>query len=146
MPTKSAKPRGGHNYITIAILMSLAILLLMLACVLWIARQPSPNAAAADIYQNGRLLQSIPLAAGEAPFSFTVTGPGGCFNEITVSDGGIGISSASCPDKLCVRQGYIQSSLLPIVCLPNGLVIQVREAGKEESLHGDLITPDIVTY
>lgn len=145
MPTKSAKPRGGHNYITIAILMSLAILLLMLACILWIARQPSNNAAA-DIYQNGRLLQSIPLAAGEAPFSFTVTGPGGCFNEIAVSDGSIGISSASCPDKLCVRQGYTKSSLLPIVCLPNGLVIQVREADQAEGLREYLITPDIITY
>lgn len=163
MPQKSIHSQNGQKYITVAIFMSLSILLLTLACILWIARPASPNTAVADIYQNGLLLRSIPLEDGKEPFSFTVTGANGSFNEITVRDGRIGISSASCPDKLCMRQGYIPDkdtqypfidkdmqypfiSLLPIVCLPNGLVIQVRDAGKGVNPQGNSVTPDIVTY
>lgn len=140
------KVQGGQKYITVAILMSLAIFLLALICILWIFRPVSSNEAIADIYQNGILLKSIPLNTAKESFSFTVTGENGCFNEITVKDGSIGISAANCPDRLCMHQGYIRSSLLPITCLPNRLVIQVRGTDGGEAFDGDLITPDIVTY
>ncbi|MCM1327117.1 MAG: NusG domain II-containing protein [Bacteroidales bacterium] len=135
---KFGKLQGERKYITVAILMSLAILLLAFVCILWIFRPVFPKETVADIYQNGHLLQSIPLNAAKEPFSFTVTGENTCFNEITVKDGGICISNASCPDKLCMHQGYIRSSLLPITCLPNKLVIQIREIGDN--------TPDMITY
>lgn len=126
--------------------MSISVLLLALICILWIFRPISSKETIADIYQNGSLIKSIPLNTAEAPFSFTVTGENDCFNEITVKDGGVCISNASCPDKLCMHQGYIRSSLLPITCLPNRLVIQVREIGGSDALGRDSITPDIVTY
>ena len=40
--------------------------------------------------------------------------------------GAICISEASCPDKICVGQGYISNSLVPITCLPHKLVIELR--------------------
>lgn len=81
----------------------------------------------ADIYQDGVLLQSIPLSEVTSPYRFTVTGEGGCTNEIEVRDGAIAVISADCPDKLCVHQGFISNTRLPIVCLPNRLVIRLRE-------------------
>lgn len=132
------RQKDAHkNYITSAIFISLAVFLLALICLIWIAFHSSINPSdtesrTADIYQNGILLESIPLTAGQESYSFTVTGENGCFNEITIRDGCVGISSASCPDKLCVHQGYINSSLLPIVCLPNKLVIQVRESESDD--------------
>lgn len=139
------------NYITSAIFMSLAILLLTLICLIWIARHSSVNSAntenrTADIYQNGILLKSVPLTAGQEPYSFTITGENGCFNKITVGDGCIGISSASCPDKLCVHQGYINTSLLPITCLPNKLVIQVRENDSDSFIEENSSGLDIMAY
>ncbi len=85
----------------------------------------------ADIYQDGELLISIPLDGSAAPRRFTVTGTDGCVNEIEVRSDSIGIISADCPDKLCVHQGFINSTGLPIVCLPNKLVIQLRETAPE---------------
>ena len=82
----------------------------------------------ADIYQDGELLMSIPLDGSVSPHRFTVTGTNGCVNEIEVRSDCIGIISADCPDKLCVHQGFIDHTGLPIVCLPNKLVIQLREA------------------
>ena len=90
----------------------------------------------ADIYQSGELLTSIDLSAVSQPYVFTVTGENGCTNEIEV------IISADCPDKLCVHQGFISDSRLPITCLPNRLVIQLRPTAGQESS----ITVDINTY
>lgn len=81
----------------------------------------------ADIYQEGNLLTSISLNDVTAPYSFTVTGENGCINEIEVRSDSIGIIFADCPDKLCIHQGFVCNSKLPIVCLPNRLVIQLRE-------------------
>lgn len=81
----------------------------------------------ADIYQDGNLLMSISLDDVNSPYSFTVTGENGCVNEIEVRAGSIGIISADCPDKLCVHQGFADTGKLPIVCLPNKLIIWLRE-------------------
>lgn len=96
----------------------------------------------ADIYQSGELLTSIDLSAVSQPYVFTVTGENGCTNEIEVRPDKIGIISADCPDKLCVHQGFISDSRLPITCLPNRLVIQLRPTAGQESS----ITVDINTY
>ena len=82
----------------------------------------------ADIYQNGSLIMSIPLDGSLPDQTFIIEGPGGCVNEIQIRSGSIGILSADCPDKLCVRQGFIEDSRLPVTCLPNRLVIRLRPA------------------
>jgi len=94
----------------------------------------------ADIYQEGTLIMSIPLAEVHDSRTFIIEGKNGCTNEIEVRPGSIRILSASCPDQICVRQGFISNSRLPITCLPNRLVIQLRPAG---SLAED---PDIISY
>lgn len=82
----------------------------------------------ADVFQDGELLTSIPLDGSGTPGRFTVTGENGCVNEIEVRSHSIGVISADCPDKLCVQQGFVDSPGIPIVCLPNKLVIRLRDA------------------
>ncbi len=102
------------------------LLLLALFCILWILVQSRQSQESeALIYQDGVLLERINLALVDTPYTFTVTGEGGCTNVIEVRPGSIGVLSADCPDQLCVHQGFTDSSLVPIVCLPNRLVIQV---------------------
>lgn len=110
----------------------------------------------ADIYQNGNLIQSIPLYQVEKAYSFELIGENNCTNVIEVRPGSIAIVSADCPDKLCVHQGAVSNSLLPITCLPNRVVIQLRSANEnvsaltpgseEKSGTADSITTDIITY
>lgn len=92
----------------------------------------------ASIYQDGKLLRQIPLNTVTAPYTFTVQGPDGCSNEIEVRPGEIGVIAANCPDKLCIGQGFINDSKLPIVCLPNQLVIQLSKTASSAE--------DAVTY
>lgn len=50
------------------------------------------------------------------------------YNVITVRDGAVRVTEASCPDRYCVRSGA-RSAGLPIICLPNRLVLRFSEPG-----------------
>ncbi|MCM1044611.1 MAG: NusG domain II-containing protein [Candidatus Gastranaerophilales bacterium] len=124
------------SYRIIAFFLSGLILCIAFACVCRIGTalyRDRPDAAAsprivtADIYQDGSLLMSIPLDPNAEIQTFTVSFGEADYNEIQIENGRIGVLSASCPDQLCVRQGFQDSPLLPIVCLPNRLTIQIRE-------------------
>ncbi len=86
----------------------------------------SPAAPVAEIYQDGVLIQTINLDNTSAPLTIPII-QGEQENILEVSDGGIRMKSANCPDKLCVHQGRIDSGASPIVCLPHRLVVQIRD-------------------
>ena len=48
------------------------------------------------------------------------------YNVLLISEGKAQISEASCPDKLCVKQGAIQYDGQSIICLPHKLVIEIK--------------------
>ena len=77
----------------------------------------------AQILQDGQLLYTLAL---DTPRTLTVTAPNGGSNTITVAGGRICVSHASCPDQVCVKQGWVSRNVVPIVCLPNQLVIQIK--------------------
>lgn len=96
-------------------------------CVLLHQYHTADQALLAEVYQDGSLIHSYRLDQITEPFTISVTAPNGGCNLITVRPGSIGIESADCPDQICVRQGFISNSLLPVTCLPHRLVILVRE-------------------
>lgn len=75
----------------------------------------------AEIIQDGKLLRRVPLSENT---EFTVTCADG-YNTVTVKDGAIMITSADCPDKVCVKTGAISGGAVPIVCLPHRLEIRI---------------------
>lgn len=83
----------------------------------------------AHIYQNGVLLREIPLDRVIQPEQLVVEGTDGAYNTILIEPGRIRISDASCPDQLCVHQGWISHRSVPLVCLPNQVVIQIQGGG-----------------
>lgn len=93
----------------------------------------------ACLYQDGSLLQTISLDQVSETYRFTVDAADGGYNVIEVSPGSIAIIEADCPDKLCVLQGPIADSLLPITCLPHRLVIELKPSGDDAA-------PDAVAY
>lgn len=126
-----------------ALLIGAALILLSVFSLLYILLPKGQTAGMiAEIYQNGELITSIPLDEVREAYRFTVTGEDGHVNEIEVRPGSIGIISADCPDKLCVRQGFISDSRLPVTCLPNRLVIRLRLPEEDENT----ISPDIISY
>lgn len=126
-----------------ALLIGAVLILITALSLLYILLPKSPKGGLiADIYQSGELIASIPLNEVRETYRFTVTGDEGHVNEIEIRPGSIGIISADCPDKLCVRQGFISDSRLPVTCLPNRVVIRLRP--QEEN--SETISPDIISY
>ena len=82
------------------------------------------DTAIANIYRNGEQLYSINLS--DVSDEYTIQIEGVVINTVTVAHRRICISDATCPDHVCVNQGWITNGVVPIVCLPNGVVIQIE--------------------
>lgn len=79
----------------------------------------------ADIWVNGELYETINLDAVTIPYNLKVESEYG-YNVVHVEHGAISIIESDCPDQICVDQGTITDSAIPIVCLPHRLVIEIR--------------------
>ncbi len=110
----------------------LAVLVLLCAgSAAWLLLRPSQPGLTARITLDGEVIEEIDLSRVKEPFEFDVEGPGGFSNTIRVEKGRICVIRAGCRDQICVHQGYIQDSSVPIVCLPNRLIIEITDGGKE---------------
>lgn len=90
--------------------------------VIWLVMLNVPRTdPAAEIYQNGVLLKTLPLSDDR---EFTVECENG-YNIVKVENGTVCVSEADCPDKVCVHTGAISGGAVPIVCLPHRLEIRV---------------------
>ena len=81
---------------------------------------PGEAAQAAEIISNGKTVQIISL---HTDTEFTIPSPNGGENTVTVRDGKIGVTAATCPDHYCMDRGMCSSGT-QIVCLPNKLIIR----------------------
>lgn len=81
--------------------------------------RPGSAAAFAQIRSEGTLLKTVDLRVDQ---SFSVTTSDGGENTITVQDGKIAVTAATCPDHYCMARGFCNSGA-QIVCLPNRLTI-----------------------
>ena len=82
----------------------------------------APHGDIVEIRSDGELLYTIDLAAS-SDRTFIVEHDGKK-NTIIIENHRICVSDADCPDKVCVRTGWLDSPSIPIVCLPNKLVIE----------------------
>ena len=81
--------------------------------------RPRPEAARAQISSGGKVVKTVNLREDQ---QFTVTAENGGENTVTVRDGKIAVTAATCPDRYCMKRGFCGNGT-DIVCLPNRLVI-----------------------
>ncbi len=127
--------------ITLRALLLIALLLLTLILSIFRAAPYILNrntSYTAYVYQDGSLIHTIPLHEIHDTQQYVIHTPEHDYNIIEVIPGAICISEASCPDKICVNQGYISNSLVPITCLPHRLVIELKADDTETA--ADAIT------
>ena len=120
-----------------AIIIALILSLIFILSVVWTTHQflAKQEAASAAIYQNGTLIKIISTDNEE---TFRIE-DGEDWNEITVDKNGIHVSGASCPDNICMHTVWRGKGSLPIVCLPNHLVITAAPEEKDDEF-------DVLTY
>lgn len=89
----------------------------------------------AVIQVHGSIYKEIPLSEHQGTDTFTIYTDEG-YNTVVVKDQTIGIVDADCPDKICIKEGFISNPGETAVCLPHKVMIEIRSTATEE--------PDII--
>ncbi len=120
------------------------IVLLCLASILCLILYPklTTDNYTAYIFVNGDLYKTITLSQVTTDYQLNITSEDGGYNTILVQPGAISITAADCPDQICVKQGVITNNLLPITCLPHGVVIELKVLENTTAPNA----PDIITH
>ena len=99
--------------------------LLLFVVVLWFSFFQEEVGGAVNVTVNGQLYgtyslkkdRTVEIVIGEKTT-----------NVLLIHDGKADMTEADCPDQVCVRQGWISNSVVPIACLPHKLVVQLESA------------------
>lgn len=113
----------------IAILILLFIIIICAISFSYIKNR-NKDGSIANIYLDGNLYKSIDLS--EVKESYEIEINNDHTNIIKVESNGISIVEADCPDKVCINTGVIRNGSLPIICLPNKVVIKIENNEKDE--------------
>ena len=89
------------------------------------------DASRAKITSDGKLVRIVDLQVDQ---QFTVEREDG-YNVVTVKDGKIAVTEASCPDHYCMDRGFCAKGA-QIVCLPNRLVIEFLGSAEIDGVVG----------
>lgn len=60
------------------------------------------------------------------PDLVTTVSEGSSYNLLTVSEAGVSMEAADCPDQICVHHIPIKGGGESIICLPHKLVVEIR--------------------
>ena len=71
------------------------------------------------VRRGSEVVETIDLSKVTEPYTIDLG-----TNKIHVDRSGVRMESASCPDKLCVKQGKLNEGAGAIVCLPNRIMIE----------------------
>lgn len=89
----------------------------------------TPHGTWINIVQDGTVLYTFDLTSAEDQ-TLEIEYKGR-INTVQIEKGRIRMLDADCPDQICVHMGWLDSSAMPIVCLPNHLVIEYADSEDE---------------
>lgn len=88
--------------------------------------RPTEDAVYAQVLLDGKVIHTLDLRFDREVVVRTEKGT----NVITVRNGKVAVTEATCPDHVCVNRGFCSGGM-PIACVPNSLVI--RFLGEQET-------------
>lgn len=111
----------------------LTILLLAVGSFFLVNAKPSGEKLVAVVTQNGAELYRIDL---EEATDRTELEIGGNYHELLVAENGrIRFEQADCPDRICVKTGWISRPGQVAVCVPAGVIVKITgDSGEEEEI------------
>ena len=108
-----------------SLLWGLLLALIVLAGLLLYGKLGRGEGMVAVVSVNGEVLERIDLSKVREAYDLDVATDFGR-NIVHVEPGAISVTHADCPDQICVMQGRLSSSGIPIICMPNRLVISIE--------------------
>lgn len=82
------------------------------------------------IKSDSKVIKTINLSTVSSPYTIVIEYEGRK-NTVLIEKNSIRVTSADCPDKVCVNHGELKNSFSPIVCLPNRLTITYADKNSE---------------
>lgn len=104
------------------------ILAVSAVAAVYLLTRPSAPGDTAVIYLDGVEMERVDLSKVTENYTKTFTGASGLTNTVEFGPGMVRVVEATCPDQVCVYQGWVEADGFPIACLPNTLIIQVVAA------------------
>jgi hypothetical protein len=101
---------------------------------IFIAREALPESADVVVEINGRAVYTAPLSIDRKVLLNSICGE----TEIEIRSSRVRIKEAHCPNRLCMKEGWISRGV--IVCLPNKLVVFVGGRGNRLKKDLDAVT------
>lgn len=111
----------------------IGIFILLLISSLWVfiyKNSGDIKGSQAVISKNGDIIETIDLSLVKEPYEFTIKSKNNGYNTIYVEKDKIKFIEANCPDKLCVKTGLLTNTSDIAVCLPHGIIIEIKN-GKD---------------
>lgn len=106
------------------------IVVLLMSALLFIPNLFNDDKLIAQIYVEGKAIKEIDLGSIEQ--SYTLSPADGV--KITVKNGAICFSEATCKDELCIKSGWLTAKGQTAACLPEKIVITVKGADKTDMM------------
>lgn len=141
MNTFSAKKRTDKRLLIAVVI----ILIILAASVISIFYMKTKNSSCniAIIYVDGKKYMELNLEKTEDCI-IEIENANGNHNFIEVKNHDIRMNSSDCQNQLCVKQGFAGHSLVPIVCLPNNVVIKLTSNSINQDTESKYY--DIISY
>lgn len=105
-----------------SILIVVLVIFLLVICLLLELKKEKGNIAVV-YYENEQVLE---ISLDSPIKTYEVMGENGIV-EIVAGNGKIKVEDENSPLHLCSKQGWIDSSMQTIVCLPNKIVIKIKD-------------------
>lgn len=106
-----------------------ALALLCAACAAaWVLTAALGSGGVAVVRVDGEELYRIDLATVREAYDLEIDTKYG-HNTVHVAPGAISVTRSNCPDGICVAQGEISQSGVPIVCMPHRLSVRIEGGG-----------------
>ena len=118
---------GRRDLVLLAVFLVIGLILLA-----WWQSRPVAAGGIAEVAVDGEVVAELPLAEDA---EMVIEGYDGGENTLVIRDGEADITSASCPDGVCVRHRAVSRDGESIICLPNRVVVTIR-GGEEGDVDG----------
>lgn len=105
---------------------------------IWQIRKNSSDGGTVVIEQNGKVVYQTEFKSVTDTIEYKIASDNGGYNVVNITADGVEVTDADCPDKICVKQGKINNSAVPVVCLPHKLVVYIKDAESDfDAVAGD---------
>lgn len=121
---------GRNDIILISVIVIISVVLFLIWKLVYLKGQDTDSDACVEVTIDGRTYGTYPLSKDDT--IKIKNGDGDVTNTLVIKGSVADMTSADCPDHLCVKKKAISKEGESIICLPNKVVVTVKSDMKSD--------------